>query len=218
MSYQQLVTPNTNIPYVGGFCEGFVEGTVGQATLPTLTHQTMSGVYSTASNAWANLPGKHPGEQPPSGVTVPVYFSLGSTPAGHVAISLPDGRVASSTQSGFHTTAYIHPSLTDLINTYAKYNNGCTYLGWSEYIGKLQVVKEGDMPLTDAQVDKVLKMGLRREPTAAELQNPEFHDAGLLIDTVWNNGGEQSFKSIGTVTTQSIPDEVQINGVTYVKK
>lgn len=31
---QQTYLPNPNIPYYGGYCEGYVEGTAGQATLP----------------------------------------------------------------------------------------------------------------------------------------------------------------------------------------
>ena len=142
--YLQSTTPNYNIPYVGGLCEGFVEGTVGQATLPNPQNPTTTGVYPTASKAWQAHP-THPNELPPRGVRVAVFFTLGSTPAGHVALSLEDGRVASSTQAGYHPTAYIHPSLDDLIKVYSKNNNGCTYLGWSEYIGKIKVVRKDDM-------------------------------------------------------------------------
>lgn len=50
--------------------------------------------------------------------------------------------------------------------------------------------------LTPGQVDKALKMGLRREPTAAELNNPDYqNNPGLCIDTLWNNGGEMLYKS-----------------------
>lgn len=44
----QLVTPDYNIPYVGGLCEGFVEGTAKQATLPTPSHPTTYGVWANA--------------------------------------------------------------------------------------------------------------------------------------------------------------------------
>lgn len=39
--------------------------------------------------------------------------------------------------------------MQDLINTYAKYNNGCTYIGWSEYIGKLKII--GEVMFTEEQ-------------------------------------------------------------------
>lgn len=154
----QLVLPNYNIPCYGGLCEGFSEGTVGQATYP---RQTSSGVWYT-SGVWNNAVypvnqgetgawqenyngGNHPNELPPKGLRVAVFFSLGSTPAGHTAIQLEDGRVASSTQVGYHTAPFIHPSLQDLINTYAKSNNGCEYLGYSEYIGRVKVIEGANM-------------------------------------------------------------------------
>lgn len=150
MTYQQLITPKVPWPYVGGWCQGFVEGSFGQATAPKQDAQGnwyTVGPFPSAKAAWdANYgDGRHPGEQPPKGVAVPVYFTLGSTPAGHVAISMPDGTVLSSTQGGWHSAGTVHPNLQDLINVYAKYNNGCTYLGWSEYAGKAQVVKGSDM-------------------------------------------------------------------------
>lgn len=138
---EQLITPNYDIAYTGGYCERFIENTTGQ-----------SGVFASATDAWNAGNANHPGELPPSGVRVAVYFALGSTPAGHVALSLEDGRVASSTQEGYHTTAYIHPNLQNLISMYSLYNNGCTYLGWSEYIGKIKVVGENMSILTREEI------------------------------------------------------------------
>jgi len=126
--YRQLIQPNYNIPYTGGLCEKFIENTVGR-----------TGIFSSATAAWNANIGNH-AELPPKGLRVPVFFKLGSTPYGHVALMLEDGRVASSTLEGNHKTAYIHPNLQDLINVYSRNNKGCTYLGWSEYIGKLKVV------------------------------------------------------------------------------
>ncbi len=142
MAYIQLRDANWRIPYVGGWCEGYTEGSFGFATLPTLQNQTTSGKYTSATAAWNAGQGNHPGELPPAGVTVPVFFALGSTDQGHVAISLDDGSVASSTQAGFHTQGYIHPNLQSLIDLYAQYNNGCTYLGWSEFVGGVRVVEQ----------------------------------------------------------------------------
>lgn len=170
--YIQIEDANWRIPYVGGWCEGYVEGAWGQATLPTVKNPTTSGVWKTATYAWKNNygNGNHPGELPPEGVTVPVFFSLGSTSDGHVAIKLSDGKVASTTQPGFHTEGYIHPNLQDLINIYAKYNNGCTYLGWSEYVGKKQVVKRKE---DESMSEEELKWNYRLiggyEPSQEEL-------------------------------------------------
>lgn len=159
MSYTQLITPNYNIPYVGGLCEGFSEGTVGQASLPTPQNPMTYGVWNNAvhpvnpgeTGAWDQNygNGNHPNELPPPGLRVPVFFELGSTPAGHVALMLEDGRVACSAQAGYHSTPYIYPNLDALIEDYAKANGGCTYLGWSEYIGKLKIVGEDTMLILD---------------------------------------------------------------------
>lgn len=123
--------------YEGGWCLKFVQDAFGT-----------DHPYATALDAWNNNygGGNHPNELPPAGKTVPVYFSLGNVPAGHVAISLDDGMVASSTQGGIHLTPYFHQNLDNLIWVYGKYNGGCTYLGWSEYVGTYHVV-EWDEPV-----------------------------------------------------------------------
>ncbi|MEB0288684.1 hypothetical protein QN355_19320 [Cryobacterium sp. 10S3] len=138
MSLVQLRDANWQVPYVGGWCLKFVQDAFGT-----------DHPYSSAIDAWNDNygGGNHPGELPPAGKTVVVYFSLGDVPAGHVAISLDDGSVASSTQGGTHAQGFIHPNLQNLIDTYAKYNGGCTYLGWSEYVGTVQVVSQ-DQPTT----------------------------------------------------------------------
>lgn len=153
MAYKQLKDANWKIPYTGGWCEGYVEGAWGQATLPSASNQSTSGVYNTAIAAWNAEPeiSSH-AELPPVGKTVPVYFSLGNVPAGHVAISLDDGKVASSTQAGFHSQGYIHPNLQDLINMYGKYNGGCKYLGWGEHVGRIRVVEQVSNNATDDQI------------------------------------------------------------------
>ena len=131
MSWSQLAAPNLGITYTGGWCLKAVEDAFNTEHL-----------YPSAMDSWNAGNGNHPGEQPPAGVAVPVYFTLGSTPAGHIAISLPDGRVASSTQEGTHQGLYIHPTLQDLINIYTQYDQGCTYLGWSERLANTQIVAD----------------------------------------------------------------------------
>lgn len=129
MAYKQLRTPNLDITYTGGWCLQAVREAFGVAAK-----------YGTAMEDWQSG-NQHVGT-PPTGIAVPVYFSLGIEPAGHVAISLPDGRVASSTKNGTHKGLYIHPDLQDLVNIYAKYNQGCTYLGWSTEVNDTPVIEE----------------------------------------------------------------------------
>jgi len=178
---EQVYTPNPYIPYVGGWCAGYVEGTAKQATIPTPKNPTTSGVWNNAvapvnpgeTAAWAAnyMNGNHPGELPPKGFIVPVFFSLGSTPAGHEALMLEDGRVASSSLEGYHTAPYIYPNLNALIADYAKYNNGCTYLGWSEYIGKQQVVRSN--MITDATKVYYLRKGIYAEDKPVSDTDPD---------------------------------------------
>lgn len=141
--FKQLRDANTATGYVGGWCLKFVQDAFGT-----------DHPYASAIDAWnANYGGgNHAGEVPPLGITVPVYFSLGNVPAGHVAIRLDDGWVASSTQSGSHSTPYFHKSLDDLIAVYGQYNGGCTYLGWSEYVGTVRVVAPAQVNATDDQI------------------------------------------------------------------
>jgi hypothetical protein len=136
MLFKQLRDAIWRVAYIGGWCLKFVQDAFGT-----------DHPYPSANASWdANFGnGNHPGELPPAGVTVPIYFSLGNVPAGHVAISLDDGSVASSTQGGSHAEGFIHPNLQNLIDTYAKYNGGCTYLGWSEYVGSVQVVSQNQV-------------------------------------------------------------------------
>jgi len=116
----QNIDANLKVPYEGGWCLAYVQNAFDTAHW-----------YPSAIDQWYGAAKKHT-ELPPLGITVPVYFSLGNVEAGHVAIRLDDGMVASSTQGGTHQQGYIHKNIQDMIDMYAKYNGGCTYLGWSE--------------------------------------------------------------------------------------
>jgi len=140
--FNQLRDANWRVAYVGGWCLKYVQDAFGT-----------DHPYPSAIDAWnANYGGgNHPNEQPPS-KTVPVYFSLGNVPQGHVAISLDDHTVASSTQAGSHPEGYLHPNLQNLIDIYGKYNGGCAYLGWSEYVGTTHVLQSAVVNATDDQI------------------------------------------------------------------
>jgi len=152
MAYKQLRDANMATGYTGGWCLKFVQDSFGT-----------DHPYATAMDSWNTNygNGNHPNELPPVGKTVPVYFALGTEPAGHVAISLDDGKIASSTQSGYHSSPYFHSNLQNMIDVYAKYNGGCSYLGWKEYVGTVRVVENvttsqttnqggADMPIPNA--------------------------------------------------------------------
>lgn len=151
--WKQLRDAAMNTPYLGGWCEGFVEMAWGQGAMHknSAGEYYTTGTYGRAIDAWDAEPNKHT-DRPPAGVTVPVYLSLGNVPAGHVAISLSDGYIASSTQAGYHSAPYYHKNLDDLIAVYGKYNGGATYLGWGEHVGTVSVVALAQVNATDDEI------------------------------------------------------------------
>lgn len=182
--YEQVVLPTYNIPYTGGKCEKYVENTTGQtgvwgaAVLPVPPY-SYTGAWQENYNDW-----NHPGEQPPWGFRVPVFFSLGDNPEGHTGIWIGDGRIATTPKAGDHPTAYIYPSMQAMIDDYAKYNGGCIYLGWSEGIGKKQVVKEKDMGMSQDQVKLVILLGEHREATPEDVQAWTGDDINKLMNQI----------------------------------
>jgi hypothetical protein len=140
--WNQIKDANWKVPYTGGWCLKYVQDAFGT-----------DHPYPSAMAAWnANFSGGNHTDLPPVGKTVAVYFSLGNVPEGHVAISLDDGTVASSTQAGTHPQGYLHPNLNNLISVYGQYNGGCHYLGWSEFVGTVQVVQQQITTATDDQI------------------------------------------------------------------
>jgi len=160
---KQLVTPNLNITYTGGYCERAAENTVGQ-----------TGIYGSAYKAWkAN---KQHTELPPKGFYVPVYLNMPNGPKDpdgtqqdDVAISCPDGTVAAAALAGTHKGLYKYPSLQAYINDYAKNNGGATYRGYGEFIGTIKVI-EGDTVevLNKGDIVNVWQDMYGRAPTQAD--------------------------------------------------
>lgn len=94
--------------------------------------------YATAAAWWAAEPHKHTGT-PPKGVEAPIFLTIAGVPAGHVAISLSDGRVASASQVGTHAGLYIHANIAALISYYSTIYK-LTYVGWGETVGSVHAV------------------------------------------------------------------------------
>lgn len=131
MSWKQLRDANWHITNTGGWCLKAVQDAFGT-----------DHPYPTAIAAWnANYGGGNHTSVPPLGMTVPIYLTINGVPAGHVAIRLDDGYVASSTLPGTHSQMYIHKNIQDLIDTYTRVYGGMTLLGWSEYVGTVHVVE-----------------------------------------------------------------------------
>lgn len=71
----------------------------------------------------------------------------------------------------------------------ASYSN---YVDWESIIKQNPdiLMKGGDMPLTQSQLDKLIKAFKGDEPTAGELNNPEYmSNPGKAIDTFFNTWG-----------------------------
>lgn len=142
MAWKQIKDASMSMGYVGGWCLKYVQDAFGT-----------DHPYPTARAAWdANYGGGNHAGEPPLGITVPIYLTINGVPAGHVAIRLSDGYVASSTLSGSHSTPYYHKNIQDLINTYASVYGGMALLGWSEYVGSQRVVEFASDNATDAQI------------------------------------------------------------------
>lgn len=93
-----------------------------------------------------------------------------------------------SNNTGFSSGPHLHFGVRPI-----PFDRGNGYAGYIDPTNMLK--KGGSMPITAGQQDKAIKMGLHREPTAAELNDPNWrNDPGLMIDALWANGGEGLYK------------------------
>ena len=123
----QAITPTPDIPCRPGWCLAYVNEAF-----------RVRKVYGTAIAAWNNSPTQHRDMNFPAGCWVPLWFSLETEPAGHVALLAPDGAVWSTTHPTAKTPTR-HPNLADLFRAYARYNP-LTYLGWTEDVEGTRVL------------------------------------------------------------------------------
>ena len=173
MTWQQVTTPNTAQTSEPYWCAYFVFQAFGG--------QNGWG-FNTAAEAWAGQANKHHGEHPPAGVYVPVWFDWYGTLNGvyqnwgHVAISMPDGRVLSS------------PTEADRAKGQSIFNNidhcaqamGASYVGWSESMDGTTVVQRAALAGNQRQAGGS-QVNRRAEPTtqSALLEPPlEPNDIG----------------------------------------
>lgn len=119
MNYQQLVQPNLNATGQPGLCLAYVEDVFK-------TPHT----YYNATEGWEKAQFKHT-DQPPPSISVPIWFSWQVD--GHVAV-WANGTIYSTTAQGVRTFVSI-PALMAYIG------GGITYLGWSEDLENVRIVK-----------------------------------------------------------------------------
>lgn len=132
---RQLLTPNPNIPCEPGWCLAYVNEAF-----------VVPKRYGTATAAWQGSATKHRDYDFPDG-WVPVWFSLATEPAGHVALRAPDGSIYSTSDDA--TVPHHHPDMADLIRYYSAHNP-LTYLGWTEDVEGTPVISPDNTGLSYA--------------------------------------------------------------------
>jgi len=205
----QLRDADMSVGYTGGWCLAYVQNAFHT-----------DHPFPTALAAWnANVGGgNHPGEVPPLGITVPVYFSLVGEPAGHVAARLDDGYVASSSDPGYHARPYLHPNLDHLMRYYGGYRP--SFLGWSEWVGYVKVVGWEDYHNEEFGNDILFERITEEDPTLP-LGETRIKQVGVNGRNSWTDqvrtvdGTEQSRTRIAESNTSQIP-EITVIG-TYVE-
>lgn len=145
MSWTQLKPVDMSVMKTAGRCLEFAEDSFD---VPNL--------YDSAWQGWESAQYKHKDKDFPKGVYVPVWFDwTGSVQwtdgvwrtlrYGHVAYT-KDGKVYSSPPTGYGRAWF--NSVDDLVNAFG---GGMKYVGWSEDIAGIRVVKEESMSKPNTQ-------------------------------------------------------------------
>lgn len=146
MTWKNLVTPNTHATATPGNCLAYVQRLFGAPV-----------AFDSAWQAWENQLGRHPGEYPPPGAIVPLWFEhvgtygpSGNTPRhkgnwGHVTGIVPGDAIYSSPAN---------PYAGDSFERYANIQQierafNARYVGWSEYLNGRQIVARVDLEEED---------------------------------------------------------------------
>lgn len=135
MTWKQKVTPNVNVPGYSGGCLAYVDDGVN----PPKRQPTAQVSWQYAVDTKV----AHPGEEPPTGVWVPVYYSINNGPwagYGHVAWFYSDGKntVIYDSEFGCDNRTGPYSGGGDLFN-YMGWQ--MSYLGWSEMVDGLRIVE-----------------------------------------------------------------------------
>lgn len=142
-SATQLITPNPEIACEPGMCLEYVRETF---ELPAR--------YPSATASWEASEHKHTDKEFPDNVWVPVWYSLGDEPNGHVALRQPDGTVWSASHPT-DTTPIQHESMQD-IESY--YGGRLKYLGWTEDLSGEMVIDLDEDPIAVSSINGVAQL------------------------------------------------------------
>ncbi len=111
--------------------------------------------------------------------------------------------VAKAGSTGLSTGPHVHWDIN---------NEGVYPTSFAAFINPADWLEGDNMALTPSSQDKFIKMGLRRPPTEAELNNQDWaNDPNLLADALWSNGGEASYNE-----SQNPPEYVETK--VFIKK
>lgn len=151
MAFQQLISPNTGVKCVPGWCLTYVQNAFG-----------VGWAGYTATDGWGRALFKHADDKFPN-VAVPVWFAMKGEPAGHVAIRMADGSYY-STSHPTNTTAYHHPNLQDLLNYYG---GRLTLRGWSEDLNSVRlIINNEERIMTPEEVDLLWQVAFNQQADA----------------------------------------------------
>lgn len=213
MSYQQVTPVIMSTTDYPGWCARFVFNAFGG--------QNGWG-FSTAIEAWHGQKNKHPGERPPSGVAVPIWFSWAGDPRGHTAVSLADGRVLSSPVSGSARGQAIFSSIEALMGAFG---GGMAYLGWGEQMDGTVVVRAAALEPHQRQVggspavrrSQPSSQSAAKEPQlgAGEIGNFDGWMRGESVNgnNVWFRGISGDWFWSGAFTSQATTGLADLNSV-----
>lgn len=135
MTWKQKVIPDVNVPGYSGGCLAYVDDGVN----PPKRQPTAQASWQYAVDTKV----AHQGEEPPTGIWVPVYYSINNGPwagYGHVAWFYSDGNntVIYDSEFGCGNRTAPYSGGTDLFN-YMGWQ--MSYLGWSEMVDGLRIVE-----------------------------------------------------------------------------
>lgn len=129
------MTPDVNVPAKSGWCLEYVDDGVNAPNRQP---------NATASWEYAKRTGvAHPNEEPPNNVWVPVYYSIDSgkyAGLGHVAWFYSDGKITKIYDSEYGSGRRNRP-YADGAELFQFMGYKMSYLGWSEAVDGLRVVK-----------------------------------------------------------------------------
>ncbi|WP_339011351.1 hypothetical protein VNN36_08210 [Lactococcus garvieae] len=135
MAWKQKVSPNVNVPGYSGGCLAYVDDGVNPPQRQATAQ--MSWQYAVDTKV------AHAGEEPPTGIWVPVYYSINNGPwagYGHVV--------------WYHSVHGIYDSEFGCGNRSVPYSSGqdlfnymgwqMSYLGWSEMVDGIRIVEKAE--------------------------------------------------------------------------